>query len=151
MDGNPSAIDGFTGNTNYYLDEAYGLDLAGEHGWGRPSGPRCATRAGSRGRGCCGRSTRHSRRPCSTGSSRRALAVREETAADIRRTTGNIAFGSGDAGSRVLIHGFLVWVGPVAGRSAPWKAWAAGSEAIHRTSGDLIFLNDLQEAAEAVA
>ena len=79
------------------------------------------------------------------------LAVREETAADIRRTTGNIAFGSGDAGSRVLIHGFLVWVGPVAGRSAPWKAWAAGSEAIHRTNGDLIFLNDLQEAAEAAA
>ena len=77
------------------------------------------------------------------------LAVRAETAADIRRTTGNIAFGAGGDATRVLIHGFLVWVGPVSGRRAPWKAWAAGSEAIHRTNGDLIFLNDLQEAAEA--
>ena len=29
------------------------------------------------------------------------------------------------------------------------EGMGAGSEAIHRTNGDLIFLNDLQEAAEA--
>ena len=150
VDGNPSAIDGFTGNTNYYLDEAYGLiwleNRLGAAQWTALRNSRRLTRAGL----LRALNTTFTQ-AVFNGILQAGLAVREETAADIRRTTGNIAFGSGDAGSRVLIHGFLVWVGPVAGRSAPWKAWAAGSEAIHRTSGDLIFLNDLQEAAEAVA
>ena len=84
VDGNPSAIDGFTGNTNYYLDEAYGSHLAGEHARGGPVDRAAQLAPAHAGVGCCGRSTRPSRRPCSTGSSRRAW----RSAKRRRRTSG---------------------------------------------------------------
>ena len=148
VDGNPSIIDGYSAHSDYYLDESYGLiwlenELA-QAQWSALRNSRRLTRAGLL------RALNASfTQAVFNGILQAGLAVRAETAADIRRTTGNIAFGAGGDATRVLIHGFLVWVGPVAGRRAPWKAWAAGSEAIHRTNGDLIFLNDLQEAAEA--
>ena len=150
MDGDPSVIDGFTSHSSYYADESYGLiwleNRLARAQWTALRNSRRLTRAALRAalNGVF-------QQAVFNGILQTGLAVREETAADIARTTGNAAFGAGDSSTRVLVHGYLVWVGPVAGRRAPWKAWAAGSEAIHRADGDLIFLNDLQEAAQAAA
>ena len=134
VDGNPSVIDGYSAHSDYYLDESYGLiwlenELA-QAQWSALRNSRRLTRAGLL------RALNASfTQAVFNGILQAGLAVRAETAADIRRTTGNIAFGAGGDATRVLIHGFLVWVGPVAGRKVAWKAWAAGSEAIHRTNG----------------
>ena len=146
VDGSPVFIEGLTSRPDYYADTVWWIMWAQNAleraAWGALKNSRRLTRGALRAA-----LVSVMQRGVKNGGLKPGLEVSEQTAADIRRTTGNASFNG------VLITGYLVHVGRVTGRRAPVKIWCAGSEAIHRAGIDLVFLNDLAEAAstEAVA
>ena len=124
VDGQPSFVEGMTGHSDYFADESYGLLwLANEltaAQWQGARQSRRLTRAG-----LLRRLNSVFTQAVNNGILQRGLTVRPETAADIRRTTGNTAFGTGEGGAP-LVHGFLVYVGQVVSREAPGRrGWQA--------------------------